>query len=149
MISRSRSPRERSGACAVVADLRDTEVKMKRSHIAALIAASALGCALPAWAVAPSQDAQDPTVQGHADKVQQESAPMPSAGSSGQSDQSAQSQSDRAQPSKHPPTAVMDRATPPEKSTDEGGDAGKHPPARVMDRAVPEQKSPSASVPSR
>src|SRR5947207_6863335 len=100
------------------------EVEMKRSHIAALIAASTLGCALPAWAVGPSQDAQDPTVKGHSDQTQQGSAPMPSTGSS---DQSAPSQSDQAKASKHPPTAVMDRATPPEKSAGAGEDAGKHP----------------------
>src|SRR5207237_27065 len=94
---------------------------MKRSHIAALIAASALGCTLPAWAVAPSQDAQDPAAQKHADQASQESTATPSDSSPDQSDQS---QSDQARASKHPPTAVMDRATPPEKSTDEGGDAG-------------------------
>ena len=115
---------------------------MKRSHIAALIAASALGCTLPAWAVAPSQDAQDPAAQKHVDQASQESTATPSDSSPDQTDQS---QSDQARASKHPPTAVMDRATPPEKSTDEGGDAGKHPPARVMERAVPEQKSPGAS----
>jgi len=114
---------------------------MKRSRIAALIAASTLGCALPAWAVGPSQDAQDPTVKGHEDQVRQESTPMPSNSSS---EQSAQSQSDQNKAGKHPPTAVMDRATPSEKSTDEGGGAGKHPPTRVMERAVPDQKSPSA-----
>ena len=114
---------------------------MKRSHIAALMAASTLGFALPAWAVAPSQDAQDPTVKGHADQAHQESTAMPSNSSS---DQSAQSQSDQSKASKHPPTAVMDRATPPEKSTDEGGSPGKHPPTRAMERVVPEQKSPSA-----
>ena len=115
---------------------------MNRSHIAALIAASTLGCALPAWAVGPSQDAQDPTVKGHADQAHQESTPMPSNSSS---DQSAPSQSDQAKASKHPPTAVMDRATPEEKSTAEGEDAGKHPPARVMERVVPEQKSPGTN----
>ena len=114
---------------------------MKRSHIAAFIAASTLGCALPAWAVGPSQDAQDPTVKGHEDQARQESAPMPSSTSS---EQSAQSQSDQSKASKHPPTAVMDRATPEEKSTDEGGVPGKHPPSRVMERAAPDQKSPSA-----
>src|SRR5207253_9322849 len=98
---------------------------MKRSHIAALIAASALGCTLPAWAVAPSQDAQGPAAQKHVDQASQES----SAPSDSSPDQTDQSQSDQARASKHPPTAVMDRATPPEKSTDEGGDAGKHPPA--------------------
>jgi len=118
------------------------EVEMKRSYIAALIAASTLGCALPAWAVGPSQDAQDPTVKGHADQARQESTPMPSNTSP---EQSAQSQSDQSNASKHPPTAVMDRATPTEKSTDEGGTPGKHPPSRVMERAAPDQKSPNSS----
>ena len=115
---------------------------MMRSHITALLVATALGCSIPAWAIAPSQDAPDPTVQGHADQTQQKadaSAPRIST------EQPAHSQSDQNKASKHPPTAVMDRAMPPEKSTDEGRDAGKHPPSRVMERAVPEQKSPSST----
>ena len=42
---------------------------------------------------------------------------------------------------KHPPTAVMDRATPSEKTPDEQS-ARKHPPTSVMNRETPEQKSP-------
>ena len=112
---------------------------MTRSHITALLVASAFGCSISAWAIAPSQDAPDPTVQRHADQTQQKaeaSAPRIST------EQPSHSQSDQT---KHPPTAAMDRAMPPEKSTDEGRDAGKHPPSRVMERAVPEQKSPSST----
>ena len=115
---------------------------MTRSHITALLVACAFGCSIPAWAIGPSQDAPDPTVQGHADQTQQKadaSAPGIST------EQPAHSQSDQNKASKHPPTAVMDRAMPPEKSTDEGRDAGKHPPSQVMERAVPEQKSPNST----
>jgi hypothetical protein len=38
----------------------------------------------------------------------------------------------------------MDRATPAEKSTEEGEHAAKHPPSRAMERALPDQKSPEA-----
>ena len=114
---------------------------MTRSHITALLVASAFSCSIPVWAIAPSQDAPDPTVQGHADQTQQKA----DASAPGISTEPAHSQSDQDKASKHPPTAVMDRAMPPEKSTDEGRDAGKHPPSRVMERAVPEQKSPSST----
>src|SRR5205823_1919472 len=102
---------------------------MTRSHITALLVASAFGFSIPAWAIGPSQNAPDPTVQAHVDQTQQKadaSAPTSST------EQPAHSQSDQNKASKHPPTAAMDRAMPPEKSTDEGQDAGKHPPSRLI-----------------
>ena len=48
-------------------------------------------------------------------------------------------------PKKHPPTSVMDRATPDEKTPDEQS-APKHPPTNAMDRETPEQKSPGATA---
>jgi len=47
---------------------------------------------------------------------------------------------------KHPPTSVMDRATPAEKASDNAGTKGKHPPAKVMGRATPDLKSPSSAA---
>jgi hypothetical protein len=119
------------------------EAEMKRSHIAAFVAASAFGLAVPAWAVGPSQDTPNPTVSGQADQTKPGSRALSSDRSS---DQSAdQGQAKQTPPSKHPPTAVMDRATPPEKATKKSDAAGKHPPSRVMERATPEQKSPNSS----
>jgi len=125
----------------VVRNCQDTETEMKSTHIPAVIAAAAFGCAFPAWGVAPSQDTQDVTVQDHADQAHQKSTVTPSNSAP---DQAARSQPHHNKPSTHPPTAIMDRATPPEKSTEETGDAGKHPPTRVMDQALPDQKAPAS-----
>jgi hypothetical protein len=46
---------------------------------------------------------------------------------------------------KHPPTAQMDAATPPDKTTTGEPDSAKHPPTSLMDRAAPDQKSPGAA----
>ena len=46
---------------------------------------------------------------------------------------------------KHPPTAQMDAATPPDKTTTGEPDSAKHPPTSLMDRAAPDEKSPGAT----
>jgi hypothetical protein len=46
---------------------------------------------------------------------------------------------------KHPPTAQMDAATPPSKSTTRKPDSAKHPPTSAMDRAAPDEKSPGTT----
>jgi len=116
---------------------------MKSAHFAAVIAAAALGCAVPAWAVNAGKDVPDSTVQGHADQTHQQSAIT--APSSKSSDQPAQSQSDQSKSGEHPPTAAMDRAMPAEKSTEEGASGGKHPPSRAMEQALPDQKAPGSN----
>ena len=45
---------------------------------------------------------------------------------------------------KHPPTAQMDAATPPDKTMTGEPDSVKHPPTSLMDRAAPDEKSPPA-----
>ena len=114
---------------------------MNSTRIAALIAAAAFGSAVPAWAVGPSDEAADPTVKSHANQTHEGTGATTSTGSSGQKVQS----SGQNESGKHPPTSIMDRATPPEKSTEEGQDASKHPPARAMERALPDQKAPDKS----
>lgn len=113
---------------------------MKSAHIAAVIATAAFACAFPASAVSPSKNAPDPTIQGRADQTHEESAVNPGS----KPDQTSPSQSEQNTSDKHPPTATMDRATPAEKSTEEGEHAAKHPPSRAMERALPDQKSPEA-----
>ena len=49
-------------------------------------------------------------------------------------------------PAKHPPTAVMDRATSSDKATAKPDRATGHGPTSVMDRAAPDQKSPGAAA---
>lgn len=53
---------------------------------------------------------------------------------------------DQAKGMKHPPTAIMDSATPPDKSKGEKAPSVKHPPTSAMDSAAPEQKSPTSSA---
>ena len=45
---------------------------------------------------------------------------------------------------KHPPTARMDSATPPEKVTPDADKSAMHPPTGRMDRATPAEKSPGS-----
>jgi len=47
-------------------------------------------------------------------------------------------------PAKHPPTSVMDRATPTLNAPDEQS-GRKHPPTSVMDSVTPQEKSPGAN----
>jgi hypothetical protein len=115
---------------------------MKNSHIAAFVAAAAIGCAIPAWAVGPSENAPDPTVKSHANQTTEGTGTTQSTGSSDQKKIQSPAQNKSA---KHPPTAIMDRATPPEKSSEEGQGASKHPPGRAMEKAVPDQKAPDGS----
>jgi hypothetical protein len=112
---------------------------MKSTHITALIAAAAIGCAIPAWAVSPSEDAPDPTVKSHANQAHEETGATTSTGSADQKKMQSPGQNKSG---KHPPTSIMDRATPTEKSTEEGQDASKHPPSREMEKALPDQKAP-------
>ena len=112
---------------------------MNITRIAAFIAAAAIGSAIPAWAVGPSEDAPDPTVKSHANQTHEQ------AGATTSSDQKKIQSSNQNKSSEHGPTSIMNRATPAEKSTEEGKDASKHPPGRVMDKALPDQKAPDKS----
>ena len=115
---------------------------MNSTRIAAFIASAAIGTAIPAWAVGPSENAPDPTVKSHANQTHEEAGATTSNGSS---DHKKIQSSNKNKASEHGPTSIMDRATPTEKSTEEGKDASKHPPGRVMDKALPDQKAPDKS----
>ena len=136
---------------------------MSKTFAAALTALT-LGLSLPAWAGGaypaknPDQSAQLQSEQKRMPAAK-EGTPAGQAQTGATSDASAttekitepadqkavEGQADQAQAKKHPPTAVMDKATSPEKSTSETGAPPKHPPATVMDRATPEQKSPGSA----
>src|SRR6266487_1683020 len=106
---------------------------MDKLHLVAVLPALAFGLALPAWAAdSLNKDMQSSTATGQADQVSQESA-------------TAEGQASQADQKKHPPTAVMDRATPAQKSPSEIGPSAKHPPTGVMDSATPDEKSPGTS----
>ena len=106
---------------------------------------------------APSKPNQADTEQGRSPAANENRSgdaqnpgnAMQSQGDQGATDKTEGSQTDKSKgtqnsknnPQKHPPTSVMDRATPSEKTPDEQS-ARKHPPTSVMNRETPEQKSP-------
>jgi hypothetical protein len=116
---------------------------MNRSYLARVLPAIAFVLVLPAWAVAPSEQAKHNTDTAVSDQTHQ---------SSNTSDPSAQSDSAKAEgkagagkQKPHGPTATMDRATPTEKS-DKGDASAKHPPTVRMDHSTPDQKSPASAA---
>ena len=134
---------------------------MSQSFAAALTALT-LALSLPAWAggaypaKTPEQSAQLQSEQKRLPAAKEDTSTAgQQAGATSdasattekttESGQTSKGQGDQAQAKKHPPTAVMDKATSPEKSTSETGAPPKHPPATVMDRATPEQKSPGSA----
>jgi hypothetical protein len=133
---------------------------MTRSFAAALTALT-FGLSLPAWAQdayrpaqPPKQSAQSQPEQKRLPAAKEEKETSSSTGqaqgaaiSEPTPDSAAKGQADQEQAKKHPPTAVMDQATPPEKSTSEAGATPKHPATSVMERATPEQKSPKEKSP--
>jgi hypothetical protein len=92
-----------------------------------------MGLALPAIA-GDAGSRQQSTAQAQEQAYQQQ---LPSDSKNAQTGQN--------DAKKHPPTAVMDRATPAEKSRDDAATKGKHPPTSVMERATPDMKSPDSS----
>lgn len=100
------------------------------NSLAKLLPVVAVAVTVPAWAIAPSDDAkQDATTA-----ASQSAKPAPSK------DQSARKP---AKGEGHGPTAVMDRATPTAKSST-SDPSDKHPPTARMDRSTPDQKSPAS-----
>jgi hypothetical protein len=111
---------------------------MRQTMLHILLAGTfgALAAAGSAQAIAPSQgNVSDNATQTAGDAMQS------------QSDKPATDRTDGTQsrniPQKHPPTSVMDRATPNEKAPKQQS-ARKHPPTNRMDRETPEQASPDA-----
>ena len=106
---------------------------MKRVCFAKWMPLVALALAVPASAIAASDEAtQNPTtaVSGQA---------------KGGSDTRNEDQSGAAKDKGHGPTAVMDRATPAQKSgTTES--SNKHAPTARMDQSTPNQKSPGSKA---
>ncbi len=107
---------------------------MKRL-IAAVLPTLMIGFALPALA-ADSAMQQQPSAQTEQRQSGQRQLPA-------DADKTQSAQSDAKK--KHPPTSVMDRATPTEKASDDAGTKGKHPPTKVMGRATPDLKSPDST----
>jgi len=104
---------------------------MKRIHFAKWVPLVALVLAVPAWAIAPSDEAKQNPTTAASDQA--------NAGS----DTKNQDQGSAAKSKGHGPTAVMDRATPTQKSSTSAS-PDKHPPTARMDRSTPNQKSPAS-----
>jgi hypothetical protein len=137
------------------------EVEMKKFQLAALFPALSFALALPTMAADTYQNTQgsvktDQSAQSQAEQPRLPAEKQGASSNTGQSpggmspDSSSKtskksagespadkSQVDQKKVKKHPPTAVMDRATP-EKSPSETGT----PATSAMDRATPDQKSP-------
>jgi hypothetical protein len=97
-------------------------------HVAKWVPLVAIALALPGWTAAQSNDAKQNTPAVTSDQ-----------GNAG-SDTKSEDQGGAAKNKAHGPTAVMDRATPTQKSV--GSQASKkHPPTAQMDRATPSEKS--------
>jgi hypothetical protein len=131
---------------------------MRQTMLHILLAGTfgALAAAGSVQAIAPSQGktsdnaTQTDTEHGRSSANENGSTNAQNAGdvTQSQSDQPATDKMDgtrsRNVPQKHPPTSVMDRATPNEKAPEQQS-ARKHPPTNRMDRETPEQASPDAT----
>jgi hypothetical protein len=101
---------------------------MNRVHFAKWVPLVAFALTVPAWAANPADDAKQNSTAATSDQA--------STGS----DSKNQDENGSAKSKGHGPTAVMDRATPTQKSS--SSDASKkHPPTARMDRAMPSEKS--------
>ena len=115
------------------------ETAMNRSHLARILPAVALALVLPASGGTPSDQAKENGTTTLSDQANQ-STSRSDASTPMQSD-SGKAQVKGAKKKAHGPTAIMDRATPTEKSTNDA--SAKHPPTVRMDQSTPDQKSPA------
>jgi len=104
---------------------------MNRVHFAKWVPLIAFALAVPASAIAASDEAKQNPNTAASDQA--------NTGS----DTTNQDQSGAAKGKARGPTAVMDRATPLQKS-DTPESSNKHPPTARMDRATPNEKSPGS-----
>ena len=113
---------------------------MNTSRFAVAVAALSLTLSGPlAWAHGQDAATSEPAKQAQTD--QQTGVAGDDAVNAPKQGTSDEATSRNAK--KHPPTARMDRATPPEKAS--GADStSMHPPTNRMDRATPAEKSPGS-----
>ena len=129
-------------------------MRQKLLHILLAGTFGALAAAGSVQAIAPSEGkASDNATQADTEHGQSSAAKQDTAHNAGDtmqspSDQAATDKTDGTQtrnvPQKHPPTSVMDRATPNEKAPQQQS-GNKHPPTNRVDRDTPEQASPGAA----
>ena len=117
---------------------------MNSLRLTRMLPAVALALVLPAWAIAPSDQAKEKGTTTMSDQANQASsrgdAPTSTQGDLGE----AQGKGSADEQKAHGPTAIMDRATPTEKA-ETSDESAKHPPTVRMDRSTPDQKSPAST----
>ena len=116
---------------------------MNTSRFAVAVAALGLSLSVPlAWAHGQGAATSEPSKQAQTD--QQGAVAGHDAVNAPKQGTSDEPTSRNAK--KHPPTARMDRATPPEKATPDADSSSMHPPTGRMDRATPAEKSPDSAT---
>ncbi|HET9670746.1 MAG TPA: hypothetical protein VFQ93_14155 [Casimicrobiaceae bacterium] len=113
---------------------------MNRQRLAAAISAMTVVLALPAIAYGNGQRDATAAVTDRVAEAQSDES-MKNNPATNDTDRAGPAQDrDTSVGKKHPPTAGMDRATPPDKSPPNAA-LNKHPPTGAMDRAAPDEKS--------
>jgi hypothetical protein len=121
---------------------------MRKLRLAVVLPGFVVGLALPAWAVDPPSEQKPPAAAAQSEQKSTDSLSKDSPKETDSTKSPAASAKGKDAKS-HGPTAVMDRATPAEKSPEKSpvtqGNAKKHPPTAQMDQATPSLKSPGAT----
>jgi hypothetical protein len=119
---------------------------MMRQKIVRTLLAAALGTLAmtgAAQAIGPSPS-DTPAAQTNADQDRLPASKVDSSATQNSGGMSTDAgQVNATPPAKHPPTSIMDRATPTQNAPNQQSDR-KHPPTSVMDSVTPQEKSPGA-----
>ena len=110
-----------------------------------VLPAFGVGLALPAWAADPPSEQKPNSATVAQSEQPRTDAPSKDADSPKGTESTTNPGTSSKGKKSHGPTAVMDRATPAEKSPAMQANSAKHPPTGRMDQATPDQRSPSAS----
>ena len=116
--------------------------KLRLSMATSLTVACVFSGALAYAGGTPEQSATDPVIKSQSDD-QSLLNKNKGASANAQSAATANDGAAKTPPAKHPPTAIMDRATSTDKPANK---AAGHGPTSVMDRAAPDQKSSGAAA---
>jgi len=119
---------------------------MRQTIVHTLLAAAfgTLATTAAAQAIAPSQS-DSPAAQADTGQRRLPAAKEGSSGTQSSSGKRGEAGEPNATPStKHPPTSLMDGATPTLKGPNEQS-CRKHPPTSAMDSATPQEKSPGTN----
>jgi hypothetical protein len=116
--------------------------KLRLSMATSLTLACVFSGALAYAGSTPERSTTDPVIKSQSDD-QSLLNKNKDASANAQSGATANDGAAKTPPAKHPPTAIMDRATSTDKPAAEPNKAAGHGPTGVMNRAAPDQKSPS------